>query len=80
MYRLTVNEVWIGNWIEHLQIITTSGCTSVANSHNLQFTTACTKYLQSALSSSVNVPLLQASCLPRLAAISHQTPTHPTAV
>jgi hypothetical protein len=33
-------------FIEHLQIVTTSNYNAIANSHNLQFTTAHTKYSQ----------------------------------
>jgi hypothetical protein len=40
-------------FIEHLQIINTSNYSAVANSHNLQFTTARTKSSQSAVSSPV---------------------------
>jgi hypothetical protein len=36
-------------FIEHLQIVTTSTYSIIANSHILQFTTACTKSSQSAL-------------------------------
>jgi hypothetical protein len=40
-------------FIEHLQIVTTSNYSAVANSHTPQFTTACTKSSQSALYSPV---------------------------
>jgi hypothetical protein len=40
-------------FVEHLQIITTSNYSAVANSHTLQFTTACTKSSQSDVSSPV---------------------------
>jgi hypothetical protein len=38
----------------HLQTITTSNCSAIANPHNLQFTTARTEISQSAVSSSVS--------------------------
>jgi hypothetical protein len=40
-------------FIEHLQIVTTNNCSTIANSHTLQFTAACTKSSQSAVSSLV---------------------------
>jgi hypothetical protein len=40
-------------FIEHLQIVTTSNYSAVANSHTLQFTTARTNCPQSAVSSPV---------------------------
>jgi hypothetical protein len=40
-------------FIEHLLSVTTSNCNTIANSHALQFTTACTKSFQSAVSSPV---------------------------
>jgi hypothetical protein len=43
----------VTGFIEHLQIVTTSNFGAVANSYNLQFTTARTKPSQSAVSSSV---------------------------
>jgi hypothetical protein len=42
-------------FIEHLQIVTTSNYSAIDNLHNLQFTTACTKSPQSAVSSPVVV-------------------------
>jgi hypothetical protein len=52
--RVTVGRLWIGDWfIDHLQIITTSNCSTVTNSHTLQFTTAHTKFFPSAVSSPV---------------------------
>jgi hypothetical protein len=36
---------------DHLQIVTTSNCSAIANSHTLQFTTARTKSSQSAVPS-----------------------------
>jgi hypothetical protein len=41
-------------FMEHLQIVTTSKYVAVANSHTLQFTTACTGSSQSAVSSSMS--------------------------
>jgi hypothetical protein len=38
-------------FIEHLQIVSTSNSSTIGNSHTLQFTTACTKSSQSAVSS-----------------------------
>jgi hypothetical protein len=38
-------------FIEHLQIVTTSNYSNIANSHTLQLTTARTKSSQSAVSS-----------------------------
>jgi hypothetical protein len=38
-------------FIDHLQVITTSNYSAITNSHSLQFTTACTKSSQSAGSS-----------------------------
>jgi hypothetical protein len=40
-------------FIEHLQIITTNNYSAVTNSHTIQFTMACTKSSQSAVSSPV---------------------------
>jgi hypothetical protein len=40
-------------FIEHLQIVTTSNCSAIANSHILNFTTAGTKSSQSAESSPI---------------------------
>jgi hypothetical protein len=40
-------------FIEHLQIVTTSSYSAIANSHTLQFTPARTKSSQSAVSSPV---------------------------
>jgi hypothetical protein len=40
-------------FVERLQIITTNSCRDIAISHNLQFTAACTKPSQSAVSSPV---------------------------
>jgi hypothetical protein len=41
---VTVDGIWIGNWIiEHLQIVTTSNYSAIANSHTQKFTTARTK-------------------------------------
>jgi hypothetical protein len=37
-------------FIEHLQIVTTSNYSAIANSHILRFTTACSKSSQSAVS------------------------------
>jgi hypothetical protein len=42
-------------FIDHLRVVTTSKCSSIANSHTLQFTTARTKASQSAVSSPVVV-------------------------
>jgi hypothetical protein len=39
----------VSGFIEHLQIVT-SNCSAIANSHTLQFTTACTKSSHSAVS------------------------------
>jgi hypothetical protein len=50
-YRLGFWSV-IG-FIEHLQIVTTSNYSAVANSHTLQFTTVCTNSSHSAVSSPV---------------------------
>jgi hypothetical protein len=47
-------ELVIG-FIEHLQIVTTSEYSAIANSHNPQHTTACIKSSQSAVCSSVVV-------------------------
>jgi hypothetical protein len=38
-------------FIEHLQIVTTSNCSTIANSHTLQLSTARTKSKLSAVSS-----------------------------
>jgi hypothetical protein len=38
---------------EHLQIVTTSNYSAIANSHTLQLTSACTKSSQSTVSSPV---------------------------
>jgi hypothetical protein len=44
----------IGNrFIEHLQMITANNYSTIANSHTLQFTIACTKSSQCAISSLV---------------------------
>jgi hypothetical protein len=40
-------------FIDHLQIVTTSNYSVIANSHTLQFTTARAKSFQSAMSSPV---------------------------
>jgi hypothetical protein len=40
-------------FILHLQIVTTSNYSVIANSYTLQFTTACTKSSESAVSSPV---------------------------
>jgi hypothetical protein len=40
-------------FIEHLQIVTTSNCSAIANSHTQQLITACTKSSQSAVYSPV---------------------------
>jgi hypothetical protein len=45
-------------FIEHLQIVTTSNYSAIANSHSLQFTTTRTNSSQFAVSSLVDVPLL----------------------
>jgi hypothetical protein len=37
-------------FIEHLQVITTSNYSAIANSHTQQFTTACSESSQSAVS------------------------------
>jgi hypothetical protein len=47
---------WFGlviAFIEHLQIVTTSNCCAIGNSHTVEFTTARTKSSQSAVSSPV---------------------------
>jgi hypothetical protein len=41
-------------FIEHLQIRTGSKCSAIRNSHTLQFTTACTKSSQTAVSSLIS--------------------------
>jgi hypothetical protein len=43
-------ELLIG-FIEHLEVVTTSNYSAIANSHNLQFTIACIESSQSAVSS-----------------------------
>jgi hypothetical protein len=43
----------VTGYIAHLQIVTTSNCSAIANSHTQQFTTARTKSSQSAVSSPV---------------------------
>jgi hypothetical protein len=49
---VTIDVVWIGNWFnEHVQVVTTSHCSAIANSYTLQFTTARIKAFQSAVSS-----------------------------
>jgi hypothetical protein len=49
-----MDGILIGNRIfENLQIVTTSNYSATANSHTLQFTTACIKSSQSAVSSLV---------------------------
>jgi hypothetical protein len=49
--RVTIEGVWIGNWVfDHLQMVTTSNYSAIANSHALQFTTAHTMSFQSAVS------------------------------
>jgi hypothetical protein len=40
-------------FLEHLQIVTTSNCSTIANSHTPKFTTARTKSSESAVSSPV---------------------------
>jgi hypothetical protein len=63
MYEwLTVDGVWIGNSIY----------LTLANSHNLQFTTSHTKSSQSPVPLPVDISLLLGSRPRRLAAISHQ--------
>jgi hypothetical protein len=47
-----VDGVFIGNWNYHLPIVTTSNYSTIANSHTMQFTTACTKSSQSSVSTS----------------------------
>jgi hypothetical protein len=69
----------VTEFTEHLQIVTTSNYSAIANSHALQFTTAYTKSSQS-VSSPVDVFLLPGSRPRRLAAISHQPPSLLTAV
>jgi hypothetical protein len=52
--RVTVEGVGlVTGFIAHLQIVTTSNCSAIANSHTLQFTIARTKSSQSAVSSPV---------------------------
>jgi hypothetical protein len=53
MERLETGFGLVIGFIEHLQIVTTSNYSSTANSHSLQFTTARTKFSQSAVSSAV---------------------------
>jgi hypothetical protein len=82
---MTLSCVWVLLWtefgfIEHLQIVTTSNCSVIPNSHNIQFSTARIKSSQSAVSSPVDVPLLPGSRPRRLATISHQFSTPLTAV
>jgi hypothetical protein len=50
-YRRGVD--WLIGFIAHLQNITTSNYSGIANLHTLQFTTARTKFSQSAVSSLV---------------------------
>jgi hypothetical protein len=40
-------------YTDHLQIVTTSNYSAITNPHTMQFTTACTKSSQSAVSSPV---------------------------
>jgi hypothetical protein len=70
---VTKDGVWVGNWI--YWTLTDRNYSTIANSHTPQFTTACTKSSQSAVSSPVDVPLFPGSHPRRLAAISHQPPT-----
>jgi hypothetical protein len=58
-FRLSHNRVTIDRFslvtgfIEHLQIVTTSNYSAITSSHTLQFTTACSKSSQPAVSSPV---------------------------
>jgi hypothetical protein len=61
-FILILSRVWSDNrqgldwWFtEHLQIVTTSNYSPIANSHAQQFTTARTKFSQSAVSSPIVV-------------------------
>jgi hypothetical protein len=71
-----------GNWI--CWTLIDHNCknySAITNSDTLQFTTACTKPSQSAVSSSpMDVTLILGSCPCRLVAISHQPPTLLTAI
>jgi hypothetical protein len=56
MSRDGVTIDWFGlviEFIKHLEIVTTSKYSGIANSHTLQFTTASNKAYQSAVSSPV---------------------------
>jgi hypothetical protein len=71
---MTIDGVWICNWIYWTLTDCNYNYSAVANSHTLQFTTACAKSSRSAVSSPVDDPLLPGSRSHRLAAISHQPP------
>jgi hypothetical protein len=78
---VTIDGVWIGNWIcWTLTELTTNNYSVIANSHILQFTTARTKSSQCAVFLPLDAPLLPWSRPRRLAASSHQPPTLLTAV
>jgi hypothetical protein len=80
-----VRWLWTGfrlvvGFIEHLEIVTTSNYSAIANSHTLQFTTARTKPSQSVLSLPVvawwriqQCPLIPCSRTYRLATVPHLT-------
>jgi hypothetical protein len=65
---VTRHGVGIGNWIWHLQTVTTSNLSALANSCTLQFTTAHTVTSQAAVSSLVvawqRLPTMQNPQLP----------------
>jgi hypothetical protein len=85
VFIVTVDEVWVGNWItEHLEIVTTNNYSAIANSYRL-LAAAHTKTSQSVFASRFlatapnNVLCLHLHWLanisqltPRLAAISHE--------
>jgi hypothetical protein len=45
--------VWIGSSIDHLQIVATSNCSAIGNSHTQNFIIARTKSPQSAVFSQI---------------------------
>jgi hypothetical protein len=67
-------------FIDHLQIVTTSNYSAIANSRILQFTTAHNNSSEAAVSSPADVPLIPGSRSRKLAAIYHQIRTLLTVV
>jgi hypothetical protein len=67
--RLSTEFGFVIGFIEHLQIITTSNNSAIANSHTLQFTTAGTNSSQFAVSS----PIVAWRRIPTMSSVSGLT-------